>query len=107
MDDDTVRASSGKLRTILPPARVQLTREIIDRQLADEDIVLTDSCAIADHPMIDRVWPDRQPMVELLIGLDPARSGALPLIARTRRRKRSCRAIVKTAANKALGRKAS
>jgi CelD/BcsL family acetyltransferase involved in cellulose biosynthesis len=86
---------------------VQLTREIIDRQLADDDIVLTDSCAIADHPMIDRVWPDRQPMVELLIGLDPARSGALPLIAKRERFRRQVRAIVKTAANKALGRKAS
>src|SRR5208283_5101213 len=24
-----------------------------------DDIALTDSCAIANHPMIDRFWPDR------------------------------------------------
>lgn len=86
---------------------VQLSREIIDRHLADETILLTDSCAISGHPMIDRVWPDRQRMTELVIGLDPARSASLPFFVRRERFRRSVRAIVKSAAHKTFGRKAS
>jgi len=38
---------------------VQLTLELTRSLLADDGIALTDSCAVANHPMIDHVWPQR------------------------------------------------
>ena len=86
---------------------VQLARELIERQTFDPEIVLTDSCAIADHPMIDRIWPDRQTMVEMLIGVDPARPHYLAFVAGRESLRRNLRAALKRAAYKALGRRAS
>ena len=86
---------------------VQLTRALAERQLADPAVQITDSCAIANHPMIDRLWPDRQAMFDLLIGVDPARTRAFPGAVRRERFARAMRAAVKTAANAALRRRVS
>ncbi|MDE2363659.1 MAG: GNAT family N-acetyltransferase [Hyphomicrobiales bacterium] len=86
---------------------VQLFRALIQRQAEDASTALTDSCAIADHPMIDRVWPDRQAMVELLIGVDATNAARVPRVVRRERFRRGLRAAVKATANKALGRKVS
>ncbi|MCC0003317.1 MAG: GNAT family N-acetyltransferase [Methylobacteriaceae bacterium] len=86
---------------------VQLARRLIERQLADPSVQITDSCAIADHPMIDRVWPDRQSMVDVLIGVDPTQSGSFPLTVRRERLRRALRAMLKSAAHAALRRRAS
>ena len=51
---------------------VQFTLELTDAQLANDAIAVTDSCAVPDHPMIDRIWPERMPMADLLINLRPA-----------------------------------
>ena len=40
---------------------VQLTLALTERQIGT-GVAETDSCAIADHPMIDRIWPDRAPL---------------------------------------------
>ncbi len=58
---------------------VQLTLEISARQLAT-GVAATDSCAIADHPMIDRLWPDRMPVADWFIEATPA--GTTAAIAR-------------------------
>ena len=84
-----------------------LARALIDRQLESPSTELTDSCAIADHPMIDRIWPDRQQMADLLIGVDPGGRAAFPLIAGRARLQRNVRAALNAVANTALRRRAS
>jgi hypothetical protein len=37
--------------------------------LGDPDIAWCDSCAAADHPMIERIWRDRREIVWLSIGM--------------------------------------
>jgi CelD/BcsL family acetyltransferase involved in cellulose biosynthesis len=53
---------------------VQLTLDLTDSFLADESIARIDSCATADHPMIDHLWRERLALCDHLIGL--ARAGA-------------------------------
>ena len=50
---------------------VQLALEITEAQLADPSVTTTDSCAAPDHPMIDRLWPDRMSLVDVMIDLHP------------------------------------
>jgi CelD/BcsL family acetyltransferase involved in cellulose biosynthesis len=47
---------------------VLLQRENL-AMLAREDIAATDSCAAADHPMIDHIWRERRPIGRLSIGI--------------------------------------
>jgi CelD/BcsL family acetyltransferase involved in cellulose biosynthesis len=60
-DEDAARASPG----------VQLTLDLTDTILRDGDIAWCDSCATADHTMIDSIWRERRPMVTLLCALEP------------------------------------
>jgi CelD/BcsL family acetyltransferase involved in cellulose biosynthesis len=60
-DEDAARASPG----------VQLTLDLTDMILRDGDIAWCDSCATADHAMIDAIWRERRPMVDLLCALEP------------------------------------
>ena len=46
---------------------VQLTLDLTNILLADTSIALVDSCATADHPMIDQLWRERLAMTDLLI----------------------------------------
>ncbi|TMJ05542.1 MAG: GNAT family N-acetyltransferase [Alphaproteobacteria bacterium] len=46
---------------------VQLTLALTQQLLADEAIAQTDSCATADHPMIDHLWCERLALTDLLI----------------------------------------
>jgi hypothetical protein len=46
---------------------VQLTLDVTKQFLADEAVAQTDSCATADHPMIDHLWRDRLALTDLLI----------------------------------------
>lgn len=48
-----------------------LTAQITDWHLDDANIVRTDSCAIPDHPIMSRLWQEREAMGTLLIGLKP------------------------------------
>jgi CelD/BcsL family acetyltransferase involved in cellulose biosynthesis len=45
----------------------QLTLELTQTQLASPTVALTDSCAIANHPMIDHIWKDRIAMTDALL----------------------------------------
>jgi CelD/BcsL family acetyltransferase involved in cellulose biosynthesis len=60
-DEDAARASPG----------VQLTLDLTETILRDGDIAWCDSCATADHAMIDSIWRERRPMVDLLCALEP------------------------------------
>ena len=51
---------------------VQLVLDITGAQRTDAGLDLTDSCAIPDHPMIDRLWRDRMRFVDVAVALRPA-----------------------------------
>ncbi|RAZ86649.1 GNAT family N-acetyltransferase [Mesorhizobium hawassense] len=46
---------------------IEVTRQHLD----DPNIVMTDSCAVPDHPVMSRLWAERKPMGTLVIGLTP------------------------------------
>jgi hypothetical protein len=46
---------------------VLLTLELTRAQLSDPNIAMSDSCAIPDHPMIDRLWRDRMSLVDVVV----------------------------------------
>jgi len=60
-DEAFARYSPGVMLT------VALTEELLD----DLDIKRADSCATANHPMIDRIWRERLVLDDLLIGVRP------------------------------------
>lgn len=56
---------------------VLLTLDLSAALLDDPQIGLVDSCAVAGHPMIDRLWGGRRTLSDRLIGLDPGLRFAL------------------------------
>ncbi|MBZ9763796.1 GNAT family N-acetyltransferase [Mesorhizobium sp. CA8] len=46
---------------------IEVTRQHLD----DPNIVMTDSCAVPDHPVMSRLWSERKPTGTLVIGLTP------------------------------------
>ena len=50
---------------------VMLTLALTEDLLADAKIARTDSCASADHPMIDHIWRERLPLRDLMVALRP------------------------------------
>jgi len=51
---------------------VQLVCELTGRLLADGAVARVDSCATADHPMIDHIWRERLSLSDRLIALRPS-----------------------------------
>ena len=45
--------------------------EVTKQHLDDPNIMMTDSCAVPDHPVMSRLWSERKPMGSLVIGLTP------------------------------------
>ncbi|CDX42416.1 conserved hypothetical protein [Mesorhizobium plurifarium] len=45
--------------------------EVTKQHLDDPNIVMTDSCAVPDHPVMSRLWVERKPMGTLVVGLTP------------------------------------
>ncbi|MFS8045462.1 GNAT family N-acetyltransferase [Rhizobium sp. BR 314] len=60
-DEAYARYSPGKL----------LMGELTEWHLDDANVVRSDSCAIADHPIMSRFWHEREAMGTLIIGLTP------------------------------------
>jgi hypothetical protein len=58
-DESFARASPG----------VQLMLDLTDSLLADETLARVDSCATADHPMIDHLWRERLALADRLIAV--------------------------------------
>ena len=46
---------------------IEVTRQHLD----DPNIMMTDSCAVPDHPVMSRLWSERRPVGSLVIGLTP------------------------------------
>ena len=64
-DEGARRASPG----------VQLTLDVTESLLADASVARVDSCATADHPMIDHLWRERLALADLLIAPSAATMG--------------------------------
>jgi CelD/BcsL family acetyltransferase involved in cellulose biosynthesis len=62
-NEDYARYSPGKL----------LVDRLTEWHLDDPNINRTDSCAVPDHPVMSRMWTERQKMGTMVIGLDPSR----------------------------------
>ncbi len=60
-DENEARASPG----------VQLTLDLTASLLADATVARVDSCATADHPMIDHLWRERLALADWLIAPGP------------------------------------
>ena len=60
---------------------VQATLDLSRRLERDPGLSLVDSCAVADHPMIDRAWRDRIELVDLALSLEPGGGAAFALAA--------------------------
>lgn len=82
---------------------VQLTLEMSGRQL-EGGVAETDSCAIADHPMIDRLWPDRLAVADWFVEARPASTSAA-ISAAGESARRSLRTTAKNIYHLAKGRK--
>ena len=50
---------------------VMLSVVVTDEILEDLNVVRADSCATADHPMIDRLWRERLPLCDRLFAVRP------------------------------------
>jgi CelD/BcsL family acetyltransferase involved in cellulose biosynthesis len=86
---------------------IHLVSELTREMAARTDIELTDSCAIANHPMIDRFWPDRLPIVDIAVQAGPASAKAFHGACDREIRRRDLRSRVKRIVKKLLGRKES
>jgi CelD/BcsL family acetyltransferase involved in cellulose biosynthesis len=60
-DEHFARASPG----------VQLVADVTQALLDDPMLTRADSCATADHPMIDHIWRERLPLADRLIAVGP------------------------------------
>ena len=83
---------------------VQLALRLTARQLADPATALTDSCAVADHPMIDRLWPARMTIVDVVLPLRHSGDAALRRVLRRDAARRRLRQVLKDAVNRLRGR---
>lgn len=86
---------------------MQLAHELTKAQLARRGVEMTDSCAIPNHPMIDRHWPDRVAVGDLAVQLQTGREREFLASCRKDRRRRGLRAFAKRTANGLLKRRAN
>lgn len=83
---------------------IQLLYELTRIQLARPEIEITDSCAIPNHPTINRLWPDRIPICDAVVAL---RHAGFDAIYRREKARRRMRELAKRAANRLFKRKVS
>jgi CelD/BcsL family acetyltransferase involved in cellulose biosynthesis len=86
---------------------VQLTLALSRRLEREPGLALIDSCALQDHPMIDRIWPDRIQLVDFALAVAPDRGGRLRAWLAAERAVSGLRERVKRIANRLRGRKIS
>jgi CelD/BcsL family acetyltransferase involved in cellulose biosynthesis len=61
---------------------VQLLSDLTQALVEDGELARADSCATADHPMIDHLWRERLPLADRLVQLAPERAFGFALAAR-------------------------
>jgi CelD/BcsL family acetyltransferase involved in cellulose biosynthesis len=86
---------------------VLLTIELSERQQRDTAIAMTDSCAIEDHSMINRLWPGRLSLADCLVAIRPGAAARLKRWAGRRDLARSAKEAVKSVLLPLIGRKRS
>ncbi len=74
---------------------VQLVLALSETQKRDGRALVTDSCAVPDHPMIDRLWRDRLTMQHVAVALAPERNRAFRFAVAGERLWRRIRASAK------------
>ncbi len=84
-DETQARASPG----------VQITLDLTGALLADESVARVDSCAIADHPMIDHLWHERLALTDLLIAPDADAQASFRVACRLEAMRRAAFATAK------------
>ncbi len=84
-EEEVARASPG----------VQLTLDVTEQLLAQPDILRADSCATADHPMIDHLWRERLALADLMIAPSPAAIGQFGIARRLEALRRALIAAAK------------
>jgi CelD/BcsL family acetyltransferase involved in cellulose biosynthesis len=75
---------------------VHLTLGLAERAQARGDLVSIDSCAIADHPMIDHLWRDRLAIADVMVPLSTRSTLRFSLAKAREGAKRDLRARVKS-----------
>jgi hypothetical protein len=65
---------------------VQLARDLTEALRGEAAIKLVDSCAVADHPMIDQLWAGRIAIADLLVPLAGGPAMAMALAGEQLRR---------------------
>jgi CelD/BcsL family acetyltransferase involved in cellulose biosynthesis len=83
-----------------------MSSELTQALLGDARIVMTDSCAVPDHPMINRLWKERMAIADFFVALDGGRKGFFAGVAFERAR-RDIRNCLKTVVNKLRSEKAA
>ncbi|CAI2933056.1 GNAT family N-acetyltransferase [Aminobacter niigataensis] len=48
-----------------------LMMAVTAQHLEDPNVMVTDSCAVPDHPLVGRMWSERKPMGTIVVGLTP------------------------------------
>jgi CelD/BcsL family acetyltransferase involved in cellulose biosynthesis len=86
---------------------VLLTRELSRALEREPTVAATDSCAIENHPMIDRLWTGRLTLADCALASRPGSAWRLALWLTGARAKRSLREIAKRWINPLRGRKRS
>ncbi len=98
-------AFDESLRSFAPG--IQLIYEHTKAQLARDGLEFTDSCAIPDHPMIDRMWPDRVRVCDVAVQVRSGQESQFLSSCRRDGARRQLRGMAKRAANRLLKRKVS
>lgn len=86
---------------------VQFILDFTLRQRTDRNVSCTDSCAVPDHPMIDRLWPDRLEIADVLLAPSAAGAKAFAAAAGREELRRRCRGLAKRVYYRILGRQPS
>lgn len=76
---------------------VQFVLDLTAAQAVERSAALTDSCAVPDHPMIDRLWRDRIALSDVAVAARPGRSRGFEAAVAVERQVRRLRAVAKRA----------
>ena len=86
---------------------VQFAIDMTRTQLARRGVAFTDSCAIADHPMIDKLWRDRLGVTDAMVAVAPEKRHAFGIAVFSESARRQLREMAKRAVYRVLRRKRS
>ena len=86
---------------------MQLTLQLSRTLSVSPTVKVLDSCALVEHPMIDRVWPGRLELAEYAIAVDPKVGERLAAWLVIHRHASAAREVVKRRVYALLGRKRS